>query len=80
MQHNWVKSFLKEHAYLFEISFWWDVSAIFKYGLEIKTFGLGSRIRDMTIGWTEHRIRVPKCAFAIVFLASNSLHNYGGQK
>ena len=45
------------------------------YYLEI--FGLGSRIRDMAL-WDEPNM--PKCALAIVFLDSNSLHNHGGQK
>ena len=43
-------------------------------GLEIKTFGLGSRIRDMAL-WDE-----PNVSVTIVFLTSNSLHNYVGQK
>ena len=31
-----------------------------------------------TVGWTEHWVKVPKCALAVWCLASNSLH--GGQK
>jgi hypothetical protein len=31
-----------------------------------------------TVGWTEHWVKVPKCAVAVWCLASNSLH--GGQK
>ena len=42
-----------------------------------------SRIRDTTygaVGWTKHWVNVLKCAHTIVFLASNSLNNLGGQK
>ena len=31
-----------------------------------------------TVGWTEHCVKVPKCALAVLCLASNSLN--GGQK
>ena len=41
---------------------------------EIKTFGLGSRIRDMAL-WDEPNV---EWALSIDFLASNSPHNLGG--
>ena len=56
--------------------------------LEIKLCGLGSRIRDMEAesynfigGYLDDfcLVKVPKCALDITFLASNSLHNDGGQ-
>jgi hypothetical protein len=45
-------------------------------GLEMKIFGLGSRIRDMAV-WDEPNV---ECTLTIVFLTCNSLHNCGGQK
>ena len=52
--------------------------------LDNKTFSLGFRIQDMdgfgTVGWNECWVWLPKCVLAIVFLATNSHDNFGGQK
>ena len=52
----------------------------FAVSIEIKTFALGSRIQDMVL-LDEPKIELEclKCELVIVFLASNNLHNHGGQ-
>ena len=49
--------------------------------LEIRNFGLGSIIWDVALlDKLKVELTVPKCAVALALMASNSLHNHGGQK